>query len=72
MRVEPARLRTRPPRGWTLQIAFGCTGVNQRRVKILTIFPVQSLIDLTGEYFQAQGTNGRSCTSCHIPANNSA
>ena len=26
-----------------------------------------SSVDLTGEYFQAQGTNGRSCSTCHIP-----
>ncbi|MGH9896506.1 MAG: hypothetical protein ACREA0_31805, partial [bacterium] len=25
------------------------------------------MVDLTGEYFQAQGTNGRSCVTCHIP-----
>jgi cytochrome c peroxidase len=30
-------------------------------------FSTQGFIDLTGEYFQAQGTNGRSCASCHIP-----
>jgi cytochrome c peroxidase len=24
-------------------------------------------VDLTGEYFQAQGSNGRSCATCHIP-----
>jgi len=30
-------------------------------------FSTQGFIDLTGEYFQAQGTNGRSCVSCHIP-----
>ncbi len=24
-------------------------------------------VDLTGEYFQAQGTNGRSCAACHLP-----
>lgn len=30
-------------------------------------FSTQGSIDLTGEYFQAQGTNGRSCASCHIP-----
>jgi hypothetical protein len=24
-------------------------------------------VDLTGEFFQAQGTNGRSCVSCHLP-----
>ena len=29
-------------------------------------FSTQGLVDLTGEYFQAQGTNGRSCASCHI------
>lgn len=30
-------------------------------------FTTQGAVDLTGEYFQAQGTNGRSCASCHIP-----
>lgn len=30
-------------------------------------FSTQGLVNLTGEYFQAQGTNGRSCVSCHIP-----
>ena len=30
-------------------------------------FSTQGAVDLTGEYFQAQGTNGRSCSSCHIP-----
>src|SRR5262245_42630959 len=30
-------------------------------------FSTQGSVDLTGEYFQAQGTNGRSCASCHIP-----
>jgi len=30
-------------------------------------FSTQGIIDLTGEYFQAQGTNGRSCATCHIP-----
>jgi hypothetical protein len=30
-------------------------------------FSTQGFVDLTGEYFQAQGTNGRSCASCHIP-----
>ena len=30
-------------------------------------FSTQGAVDLTGEYFQAQGTNGRSCASCHIP-----
>jgi cytochrome c553 len=24
-------------------------------------------VDLTGQYFRAQGTNGQSCASCHIP-----
>src|SRR5918994_1275118 len=32
-----------------------------------TTFSTQGSVDLTGEYFQAQGTNGRSCASCHIP-----
>ncbi len=30
-------------------------------------FSTEGLVDLIGEYFQAQGTNGRSCSSCHIP-----
>src|SRR5262245_66032521 len=30
-------------------------------------FSTQGSVDLTGEYFQAQGTNGRSCESCHLP-----
>ncbi len=30
-------------------------------------FSTQGFVDLTGEYFQPQGTNGRSCVSCHIP-----
>ena len=29
-------------------------------------FSTQGNVDLTGEFFQAQGTNGRSCASCHI------
>jgi cytochrome c peroxidase len=28
-------------------------------------FSAQGHVDLTGEYFQAQGTNGRSCATCH-------
>ena len=30
-------------------------------------FSTEGSVNLTGEYFQAQGTNGRSCVSCHIP-----
>ena len=30
-------------------------------------FSTQGFVDLTGEYFQAQGTNGRSCATCHTP-----
>ncbi|HZI60961.1 MAG TPA: hypothetical protein VFD62_09625 [Pyrinomonadaceae bacterium] len=30
-------------------------------------FSTQGEVNLTGEYFQAQGSNGRSCVSCHIP-----
>lgn len=30
-------------------------------------FSTQGSVNLAGEYFQAQGTNGRSCGSCHIP-----
>ncbi len=29
-------------------------------------FSTQGVVDLTGEYFQAQGSNGRSCGSCHL------
>src|SRR5687767_11595462 len=29
-------------------------------------FSTLGSVSLTGEYFQAQGTNGRSCASCHI------
>src|SRR5215510_13244735 len=31
-------------------------------------FSTQGSVDLTGEYFQAQGTNGRNCATCHVPA----
>lgn len=30
-------------------------------------FSTQGSVNLTGAYFQAQGTNGQSCASCHIP-----
>src|SRR5262245_34451890 len=30
-------------------------------------FSTQGSVNLTGEYFQAQGANGRSCASCHVP-----
>jgi cytochrome c peroxidase len=30
-------------------------------------FSTQGLVDLTTEYSQAQGSNGRSCQTCHIP-----
>jgi hypothetical protein len=30
-------------------------------------FSTQGFVDLTTEYSQAQGTNGRSCQTCHIP-----
>jgi len=29
-------------------------------------FSTHGLVELTGEYFQAQGTNGRNCGTCHI------
>src|SRR5215510_5191629 len=29
-------------------------------------FSTEGSVDLTGEFFQAQGTNGRSCATCHI------
>jgi cytochrome c peroxidase len=30
-------------------------------------FSMQGSVDLTSEFFNPQGTNGRSCASCHIP-----
>ena len=30
-------------------------------------FSTQGVVDLTGEYFQAQGANGRGCATCHTP-----
>ncbi|HYC54704.1 MAG TPA: hypothetical protein VEL28_07185 [Candidatus Binatia bacterium] len=30
-------------------------------------FSTHGSVELTGEFFQAQGSNGRSCASCHIP-----
>jgi cytochrome c peroxidase len=30
-------------------------------------FVSQGSVDLTGEYFKAQGANGRSCATCHLP-----
>ncbi|HWN10514.1 MAG TPA: hypothetical protein VNO50_14820 [Pyrinomonadaceae bacterium] len=30
-------------------------------------FSTQGSVELSGEFFQAQGSNGRSCASCHIP-----
>lgn len=30
-------------------------------------FSTQGSVNLTGEYFKAQGRNGQSCASCHIP-----
>jgi cytochrome c peroxidase len=32
-----------------------------------TTFSTRAFVDLTGEYFQAQGTNGRACSTCHMP-----
>jgi hypothetical protein len=32
-------------------------------------FNTSGSIDLTGEFFKVQGTNGQSCASCHIPEN---
>jgi cytochrome c peroxidase len=34
-----------------------------------TTFSTEGAVNLTSEYFQAQGTNGRSCATCHIPEN---
>jgi cytochrome c peroxidase len=30
-------------------------------------FSTEGSVNLAGEFFQAQGTNGRSCASCHVP-----
>lgn len=32
-------------------------------------FSTSGFVDLTSEYFHAQGSNGRSCATCHIPQN---
>ena len=32
-------------------------------------FSTRGFVDLSGEYFQAQGANGRSCSTCHVPQN---
>jgi mono/diheme cytochrome c family protein len=34
---------------------------------VSTTFSTRGFVDLTGEYFQAQGTNGRACSTCHTP-----
>jgi cytochrome c peroxidase len=34
---------------------------------ISTTFSTRGSVDLTGEYFQPQGTNGRACSTCHTP-----
>lgn len=36
---------------------------------IATTFSTRGFVDLTGEYFRPQGTNGRSCATCHTPQN---
>jgi cytochrome c peroxidase len=30
-------------------------------------FSTRGSVELTGEFFQAQGSNGRSCATCHVP-----
>jgi len=32
-------------------------------------FSTQGFVDFTGQYFEAQGTNSRSCATCHLPQN---
>ncbi|HEY1242551.1 MAG TPA: hypothetical protein VGF16_18445 [Bryobacteraceae bacterium] len=32
-------------------------------------FSTRGFVDLTNEYFQPQGSNGRSCATCHMPQN---
>jgi cytochrome c553 len=32
-----------------------------------TTFSTRGYVDLAGEYFQPQGTNGRACSTCHTP-----
>lgn len=32
-------------------------------------FSTEGSVNLSGEYFQAQGSNGRSCATCHMPEN---
>ena len=35
----------------------------------VTTFAPGGFVDLTGEFFTPQGTNGRSCATCHVPEN---
>ena len=34
---------------------------------ILKTFSTTGDVDLTGPFFQSLGTNGRTCSSCHLP-----
>lgn len=60
--------------GWQRSHAFAdasCSIPNNHPVRNpgghAATFSTDGFVDLTGEYFQAQGSNGRSCASCHIP-----
>ena len=61
-------------------IAFGWTGLDGQTQTVIpnntsfrnpggraATFSTQGAIDLTSEFFQAQGINGRSCATCHLP-----
>ena len=60
---------------------FGAIGVFASQTSLPTLFRFRNAsgavatfnmgsgpIDLTGPFFQSLGTNGRSCASCHQPA----
>ena len=66
--------------GFLASIAFGWTGLEGQSQTVIpnnssfrnpggraATFSTQGAIDLTSEFFQAQGSNGRSCVTCHLP-----
>jgi cytochrome c peroxidase len=55
------------PSGATAQAALPNNLPHRNPAGYGATFSTQGAVDLTGEYFQAQGTNGRSCSTCHIP-----
>lgn len=80
-RPSPVPRRTAISTGATLVLLFGFCGLipGIQAQSLPNNFPhlnpegfaatysTQGAVHLNGEYFQAQGTNGRSCATCHIP-----